>query len=416
MSRYGNDMYGWDEAWNPLPVRPLTTDHSISYGDQMYIDSTIVARLAKSGLQVGQRVVNVEYPDYKEAEIIGHIPSHKGDETYVIVHCPSSRKNSTFDKAEADIYSSYKVRFKDHSYKNKVFAFKARQLRKQDDVNAHNEFIERNLRQLGLKLGEEVRVHHDYMSLSNQENYVLTVAGHFNGDVILHTKARKNHYPTGSFSTLKKRDLIHGLPMDGTVDAGTDGHLKYPAKAIIKNTPRDWDVKDPREAPAFIAEAPLKGAPQEIYNATFDTSALNSPRARFRQEATNALYRVAATQVVKVGKTSVCLLLNKTGSEKASTVSDMLDSEFGEAIISMAMGSALLAAQGETVNPKLERISRELRVQSMTTAGNAIMDSIIETVIDVLQRPTETALEDEDFDIEFTLDQDRSHEGMHRRR
>lgn len=117
-------------------------------------------------------------------------------------------------------------------------------------------------------------------------------------------------------------------------------------------------------------------------------------------DAENAAYRVAATQISNGTKGAILAIMEKQGhgSDRIKAISDLLDTEFGTALISLLVGAGLTYAPHISEDPRVARLAGEFRVNGMATAGNAIFETatqhflpVIMNAISALPPPAEAA-------------------------
>lgn len=95
-----------------------------------------------------------------------------------------------------------------------------------------------------------------------------------------------------------------------------------------------------------------------------------------KEEATEAGVRILSTQAVLATKS---LISKSIPEDRAEEFSRFLATEMGTALISMMAGMAL--TYGMKDNDKAQRIAEELRVQSMATVGNELVEGLMEAVM-----------------------------------
>ena len=103
-----------------------------------------------------------------------------------------------------------------------------------------------------------------------------------------------------------------------------------------------------------------------------------------KKDSLNAGYRVAATQMTKGVKSAFLLAMKDKGMEggKIEAISEMLDTEFGSALISGALGYGLAYLPGGIgEDPRIQKLSEEFRVGGIATAGNAVIGSVMEMIM-----------------------------------
>ena len=118
----------------------------------------------------------------------------------------------------------------------------------------------------------------------------------------------------------------------------------------------------------------------------------NMSHLNFKKEATDAGYRVVATQTVRLTQATISAALSKLGP--AEFIAELLDSEYGRAMISMALGIGIeyLPEKSE----KITRIGKEYRIGAMTTAGNEIASMLTDTIMGVLLATNEEEVRSEE--------------------
>lgn len=105
-------------------------------------------------------------------------------------------------------------------------------------------------------------------------------------------------------------------------------------------------------------------------------------------DAENAAYRVAAKQISNGVKGAILAILEKqgSGSDKVKAISEMLDTEFGTALIDLVAGMGLTYAPKISEDSRVQRLAGEFRVEGMATAGNAIFDIASQHLLPVVMQ------------------------------
>ncbi len=135
-----------------------------------------------------------------------------------------------------------------------------------------------------------------------------------------------------------------------------------------------------------------------------------------KSDGEKAAYRVAGKQITKGTKAALIMLLSKQmKGDYTAAASELLDTQAGEALISMLLGYGLTYAPLE--DNRLQRLAEEFRVEGMAVAGNAIIGALIENLLPVITEsmkvlpPLEEAtklrvannqLQEQDVEIETT--------------
>jgi hypothetical protein len=96
---------------------------------------------------------------------------------------------------------------------------------------------------------------------------------------------------------------------------------------------------------------------------------------RMKSDGEAAGYRVASTQFTKAIKAGIMLLFKDKGFDdsKLSVVKEILESEFGTAIVSTVLGYGLTYVPNLKDDPRVAKLAEEFRISGMATVGNEIM-------------------------------------------
>jgi hypothetical protein len=101
-------------------------------------------------------------------------------------------------------------------------------------------------------------------------------------------------------------------------------------------------------------------------------------------DVTNASYRVAAHTVTKAVRATLVGAIKATGSESglADIAKEVLSTDEGKAIVGLACGYAGTYLPGPLGdNPHMQKISEELRVESMVEGANLTLERIGEEIM-----------------------------------
>ena len=118
-----------------------------------------------------------------------------------------------------------------------------------------------------------------------------------------------------------------------------------------------------------------------------------------KSDARKAVYRVGATQMMKALKASIIALLQSTGKDNQTiqTISELLDSDIGVAILSCICGYSITELVDN--NEIASKLSQELRVYGITLAGNAAFETlfglITSSIIPIIKSLPKENIEDE---------------------
>jgi len=101
---------------------------------------------------------------------------------------------------------------------------------------------------------------------------------------------------------------------------------------------------------------------------------------KVKDDAGDVSYRVAAKQMSKGVKKATIKLMKDRGvdNNQLDKIIDILDSEAGEALISVLLGYGLTCVPKINKDPRAERLANEFRVGGISTAGKVAMDVAFE--------------------------------------
>lgn len=105
-----------------------------------------------------------------------------------------------------------------------------------------------------------------------------------------------------------------------------------------------------------------------------------------KADAVQAAYRVAATQMSNGTKAAILTIMEKNGqgSDRIAALSDLLNTEFGNALVSLLLGVGLNYAPMLSDDPRAQKLATEFRINGMATAGNAVMDTAMQHFLPVI--------------------------------
>jgi prolipoprotein diacylglyceryltransferase len=98
----------------------------------------------------------------------------------------------------------------------------------------------------------------------------------------------------------------------------------------------------------------------------------------FKSDTQKTAYRVAANQVTNLAKSFILEYFKskKVKSVKLKVISEILDSEIGNSIISTSLGYMLTYLPFAKDDSRAKLLAQEFRVSGMAFAGNVIIDII----------------------------------------
>jgi len=102
-----------------------------------------------------------------------------------------------------------------------------------------------------------------------------------------------------------------------------------------------------------------------------------------KSDGTDAAYRVGAKQMTKAFKLATTNMLKGRGTKKSqiNAIGEFLDTEFGESMISMLLGTGLNYMPGISNDPRAKKLAKEFRVEGMAQAGNLVADSVMQYLL-----------------------------------
>ncbi len=104
-----------------------------------------------------------------------------------------------------------------------------------------------------------------------------------------------------------------------------------------------------------------------------------------KSDGEKAAYRVASNQIVKGTKAALITILNKQGGgDYTQALTDIMETEAGNAIVSLLIGYSLTYAPKISEDARFQKLSEEFRVNGMATAGNAVIGVAMEELLPVI--------------------------------
>jgi predicted DNA-binding antitoxin AbrB/MazE fold protein len=99
-----------------------------------------------------------------------------------------------------------------------------------------------------------------------------------------------------------------------------------------------------------------------------------------KSDATEAAYRVASKQMTKGVRAGLLRLFKDRGADdsKLKVIEELLDSEVGMSVISLLLGYGTAYIPGGLgEDPRVQKLSKEFRIEGMATAGNMVADTLM---------------------------------------
>jgi hypothetical protein len=110
-----------------------------------------------------------------------------------------------------------------------------------------------------------------------------------------------------------------------------------------------------------------------------------------KADALNAGYRVAANQMTKGVKGAILLSMQDKGVEgsKIQAISEMLDTDLGDAFVSTLLGYGLTYIPVLAEDPRAQALAEEFRINGMAIAGNVVADSVFQHLMPAINSAME---------------------------
>lgn len=107
-----------------------------------------------------------------------------------------------------------------------------------------------------------------------------------------------------------------------------------------------------------------------------------------KSDMKDAAYRVASKQMVNGTRAAILKLMEQKGhgSDRVQALSDLLNTEFGEALIGMVLGTSLNYIPMVSDDPRAQKLAEEFRIGGMATAGNAVFDMLAQHFLPVITK------------------------------
>lgn len=133
-----------------------------------------------------------------------------------------------------------------------------------------------------------------------------------------------------------------------------------------------------------------------------------------KSNATEAAYRVGATQATKAVKTALINVMRNKGSNEGMILSlqNFLDSEFGEALIGLCLGLALQNLPHFNEDARVQKLAEEMRVGGMATAGNAVIGEAVGHLLPALSSVLESLPEVNEKNVTRIKEENTLHQAM----
>lgn len=106
-----------------------------------------------------------------------------------------------------------------------------------------------------------------------------------------------------------------------------------------------------------------------------------------KADGIDAGYRIGAKQMTKAVKVAASNMMRSRKAKKnqVDAVAEFLDTEFGESLISMSLGTGLHFIPGLNADPRAQRLAKEFRVEGMASAGNLVAGTLMEYLMPAIR-------------------------------
>ncbi len=102
-----------------------------------------------------------------------------------------------------------------------------------------------------------------------------------------------------------------------------------------------------------------------------------------KSDATKAAYRIAGKQITKGTKAAILKLI-KNENKDITMAEQLLDTEFGNALVSAVIGYSLTYAPKISEDERVQKLAAEFRINGIATAGNNIVDIVTDNIVPVI--------------------------------
>jgi hypothetical protein len=115
-----------------------------------------------------------------------------------------------------------------------------------------------------------------------------------------------------------------------------------------------------------------------LNNCRLSSNEIN-PLNHLKDDISIASYRILCKQIIKITKQIIITTLNLSSKSQLKAVSEFLNSEIGTSFVTYIAGISLSKIQSNKIN----KISRELRVEGLAVAGDELVNVIIHNLSDI---------------------------------
>lgn len=156
------------------------------------------------------------------------------------------------------------------------------------------------------------------------------------------------------------------------------------AARLTSQTP-DSIVSRSEEKSVPVVDEVYKHEPETYNKVTKEKTMSDKPGflEMVKTDSGDAAYRVGAKQMTKAVKTATSNMLKSKGYKKSqiNAIGEFLNTDFGEALISLALGTGLHYAPGISADPRAKKLAKEFRVEGMAVAGDVVASAAMEYLL-----------------------------------
>ena len=202
----------------------------------------------------------------------------------------------------------------------------------------------------------------------------LAVLHRVDGPAVIHPNGREEFHLNGQQFGSREQWL-------GALDRLNDITEEALDRELIDEDPVDLvDYEEDLTVESQTTKAPKSKKVKTMTKPSFTET--------LKTNAVSAGYRVAGTQLTTVVRNAILAVMRKNGADGGAiqAFSTFLDTEYGTAMISFAIGSGLPYVPHFGDDPRVARLATELQVGGMATVGNAIMGEAMQHVLPAISQ------------------------------
>lgn len=131
-----------------------------------------------------------------------------------------------------------------------------------------------------------------------------------------------------------------------------------------------------------------------------------------KSDGTEAAYRVGATQITKAVKAALLKVFEAKGGDSGQMemFKMLLDSEVGDALVSVLLGHVLPRVPGAGTDRRVEKLAVEMRTNGMAIGGNLLADMAMGSILPVLTEALKNLPEETDSNVRVSHEEEEDDE------